>query len=200
MPISHEQPIRADERDGFRFRGGRNAIDLPATLQARLKPAPRELLNSPEDVSRWLVAAGMADARPAATDKDLATAHRLREAIYTLANSLHGLPGDAAAARDTLNGIAAEPAAVPVLQADGGVRLVGTAANLLATLARDAVHMFGGDEAGRIRQCRSPTCTLYFVDDSRKGDRRWCSMSACGNKAKIQTFRARRRREADLSA
>ncbi|USI75139.1 CGNR zinc finger domain-containing protein [Sphingomonas morindae] len=191
MSDAHEDAARPEERDGFRFRGGRNAIDLPATLQARLQPAPRELLTCPEDLSRWLVAAEMADTQPASGESDLATAHRLREAIYALANSLHGLPGDASAARDTLNEIAAQPAANPILLPNGRVRLDGTTANLLATLARDAVHMFGGDESARIKQCQSSTCTLYFVDDSRKGDRRWCSMSACGNKAKVQKFRAR---------
>jgi predicted RNA-binding Zn ribbon-like protein len=193
MSTAHEETARPEERDGFRFRGGRNAIDLPATLQARLKPVPRELLNSPEDLSRWLVAAGMADTRLDSTQKDLETAHRLREAIYTLANNLHGLAGDASAARDMLNGVAAEPPAIPCLLPNGRVRLEGTSANLLATLARDAVHMFGSDAAGRIKQCQSATCTLYFIDDSRKGDRRWCSMSACGNKAKVQKFRAKRK-------
>ncbi len=197
MLTSQEAYRREDERDGFRFRGGRNAIDLPATLQGRLKPVPRELLNSPEDVSRWLVAAGMVESRPVATRADLETARRLREAIYILANSLHGLPGDVAAARDTLNMIAGGTPAIPVLRADGTIQLAGTAAHLLSTLAREAVHMFGSEEAGRIRQCQSATCTLYFVDESRKGDRRWCSMSACGNKAKLQNFRDRQKKRND---
>lgn len=197
MLTSQEAYRREDERDGFRFRGGRNAIDLPATLQGRLKPVPRELLNSPEDVSRWLVAAGMVESRPVATRADLETARRLREAIYILANSLHGLPGDVAVARDTLNMIAGGTPAIPVLRADGTIQLAGTAAHLLSTLAREAVHMFGSEEAGRIRQCQSATCTLYFVDESRKGDRRWCSMSACGNKAKLQNFRDRQKKRND---
>jgi predicted RNA-binding Zn ribbon-like protein len=37
---------------------------------------------------------------------------------------------------------------------------------------------------------------VLFVDTSRKGDRRWCSMSACGNKAKVAGFRKRERRSA----
>ena len=65
-------------------------------------------------------------------------------------------------------------------------------ATLLVALAREAVQLLGGREASRIRQCQSPTCTIFFVDNSRKGDRRWCSMSACGNKAKVAEFRRRR--------
>lgn len=190
---------QAEERDGFRFRGGHNAIDLPATLQARLKPTPRELLKTPQDLARWLVAAGLASEFPNANEADLLLARNLREAIYTLANAR--LPGgpDAADALRVLNALAAEPSATPQLTADGDIRLVGPVSALLATLARDAVRMFGGEAADHLRQCQSPTCTLFFIDTSRSGDRRWCSMAGCGNKAKVADFR-RRQREAKSGA
>jgi predicted RNA-binding Zn ribbon-like protein len=182
---------RPQDRDGFRFRGGCNAIDLPATFQARLSSSPRELLNTPDDLARWLVSAGMASTKPRTTAKDLATARALREAIYVLA----GKPSraKAEAARETLNRIAAETAAAPQLQTNGTMRLEGDAGALLVTLAREAVQLFGTDAAKLIRQCESRSCTLYFVDSSRRGDRRWCSMSACGNKAKVSEFRRRKR-------
>lgn len=180
-----------EDRDGFRFRGGSNAIDLCATLQARLSPAPRELLVTPDALARWLVSAGVAAAVPQVTDTDLATARALREAIYILAGRRGGAEADAA--RETLNEIAAEQPALPRLLKDGSVSLTGSAGALLVTLAREAVQLFGSDAAEFIRQCRSSTCTLYFIDTSRKGDRRWCSMSACGNKAKAAGFRQRKR-------
>ena len=182
---------RPQDRHGFRFRGGCNAIDLPATLQARLSSSPRELLKTPDDLARWLVSAGMAGTKPRTTARDLATARVLREAIYLLA----GKPGraKAKAARETLNRIAAGTAAAPQLQTNGTMRLEGDAGALLVTLAREAVQLFGSDAARLIRQCESRTCTLYFVDNSRRGDRRWCSMSACGNKAKVSEFRRRKR-------
>lgn len=182
-----------EERDGFRFRGGHNAIDLPATLQARLKPAPRELLNTPHDLSRWLVAAGLAASLPDASERDLNQARNLREAIYVLACARLPDGPDPSAAREVLNAMASEPSAVPRLSADGGVALIGSPASLLATLARDAIHLFGGEAADHIRQCQSPGCTLFFVDTSRSGDRRWCSMAGCGNKAKVADFRRRQR-------
>ena len=182
---------RPQDRHGFRFRGGCDAIDLPATLQARLSSSPRELLNTPDDLARWLVSAGMASTKPRTTAKDLATARVLREAIYVLA----GKPSraKAEAARNTLNRIAADTAAAPQLQTNGTMRLEGNAGALLVTLAREAVQLFGSDAAKLIRQCESRSCTLYFVDNSRRGDRRWCSMSACGNKAKVSEFRRRKR-------
>ena len=180
-----------EDRDGFRFRGGSNAIDLPATLQARLTESPRELLSAPSDLARWLVSAGMARSAPKTTTKDLMTARALREAIYVLAAGRGG--AKTSAARETLNRIAAGTPAVPRLQDDGTVRLEGSAGALLVTLAREAVQLFGGDAAKLIRQCQSPTCTLYFIDTSRSGARRWCSMTACGNNAKVSEFRRRQR-------
>jgi predicted RNA-binding Zn ribbon-like protein len=185
------QAARPQDRHGFRFRGGCNAIDLPATLQARLSSSPRELLNTPDDLARWLVSAGMASSKPRTTAKDLATARVLRESIYVLAGKPSG--AKAQAARETLNRIAADTAAAPQLQTNGTMRLEGNAGALLVTLAREAVQLFGSDAAKLIRQCGSRSCTLYFVDNSRRGDRRWCSMSACGNKAKVSEFRRRKR-------
>jgi predicted RNA-binding Zn ribbon-like protein len=167
-------------------------IDLPATLRARLSPAPKELLGTPADLDRWLVSAGMTESEPDATPGDLLTAKALREAIYTLAGSKGG--ARIKQARQTLNEIATGTPAVPQFKSDGTAVLSGSASALLVTLAREAVQIFGSDIAKHIRQCQAPVCTLYFLDTSRKGDRRWCSMSACGNKAKAAEFRRRQRR------
>ena len=164
-------------------------MDLAATRQARLSAAPRELLVTAADLGRWLTSAGLASSTPEVSDTDLLTARALREAIFTLAGSRTGRAANVA--RKTLNEIAAGPAAVPRLKRDGRVMLAGGAEALLATLAREAVRLFGSEAAQLIRQCEAPTCTLYFLDISRRGDRRWCSMLACGNRAKVAEFRRR---------
>jgi predicted RNA-binding Zn ribbon-like protein len=190
-----ENRISADlpeDRDGFRFRGGASALDLAATLQGRLGPAPRELLATPSDLDRWLVSAGLASVAPRASREDLKLARSLREAIYALASSLEANSLDPEA-RDVLNRIAAITPAVPVLEAEGRSALKGSAKSLIASLARDAVHLFGGENVHRIRQCQSPTCPIFFVDTSRSGQRRWCSMAACGNNAKVAALRERER-------
>ncbi|MGO9036177.1 CGNR zinc finger domain-containing protein [Mycobacterium sp.] len=38
-----------------------------------------------------------------------------------------------------------------------------------------------------------PDCTRLYVDASRAKNRLWCGMGTCGNKAKVQAFRARQR-------
>ena len=182
---------KAEIRDGFKFRGGSPALDLAATVIGRLGATPRDLLATPADLDRWLVAAELAETAPRATEGNLVQARSLREALYRLALSRaegHALPG---ADRELLNGYAALPAAPLQLDADGRARLSGDVRGLLAELAREGVSLLGGDFGDRIRQCEGPPCAVLFVDTSRKGDRRWCSMSACGNKAKVAEFRKR---------
>jgi predicted RNA-binding Zn ribbon-like protein len=61
----------------------------------------------------------------------------------------------------------------------------------LSTIARDAIELFGGTGANRIRECASPDCGFLFFDDSRPATRRWCSMNRCGNRAKVGRYRRR---------
>ncbi|MBW8872916.1 MAG: CGNR zinc finger domain-containing protein, partial [Leifsonia sp.] len=49
---------------------------------------------------------------------------------------------------------------------------------------------------GRIRECSAEDCRLVYLDTSRSGTRRWCSMHRCGNRAKVREHRARAARAA----
>jgi predicted RNA-binding Zn ribbon-like protein len=180
-----------DTRDGFRFRGGHAALDLTATLTGRLKETQRDLLAQPEEVVRWLRAAGFECASSAPEDHLLGAARRLREAIYTLAIGCIRRQAPAATARSVLNDMARLPAATPEIDIVGRARLRGDASGLLASIAREAVLLLGGEMADRIRQCEGDGCAILFLDTSRSGDRRWCSMAACGNRHKVAAFRKR---------
>ncbi len=180
-------------RDGFKFRGGSLALDFPATLAARLRAEPRELLQTPGDLGRWLVAAGLAASVPPVGEEELAQARELREALYRLAMArVDGQPLPEAD-RALLNRWAAGRIPAPRLEEDGMSWTLEDASVLLALVARDAVELLGGELAGRIRQCAGEGCALLFVDTSRTGGRKWCSMSGCGNKAKVASFRERQR-------
>lgn len=187
MDAPAEQNLPED-RDGFRFRGGHAALDLAATLAGRLKSNSRELLETTSDLDRWLVSLGRAAWRPNASAEDVKLAHGLREAIYAIASG-----NTSTVARERLNEVAALPAAAPRLTRSGGLALDGDARALLATIAREAVELFGGPARERIRQCDGEGCALLFVDLSRSSARRWCSMAGCGNRAKARTFRKRAR-------
>jgi predicted RNA-binding Zn ribbon-like protein len=134
--------------------------------------------------------AGPAILAPAAA-RTCARPVAVREAIYRLARAR--LAGEPMPAAD-VEAVNAAAAATPVTEvlAQDGLRRAGTADEVLATLARAAVVLLGGQDAGRVRQCEDPPCTRLFVDTSRARSRRWCEMSGCGNRAKVAGYRARR--------
>ena len=185
LPLAEHGP--PEDRDGFRFRGGHVALDLTATLAARLKDEPRELLEKPADLDRWLISSGLAGGAPRATREDVEMARGLREAIYGLVSG-----GPSSAARTTLNSVAALRAARPRLSASGQLAMSGTAREYLATIAGLAIELLGGSDRDRVRQCEGEGCAILLLDLSRSGKRRWCSMSGCGNRAKARSFRERR--------
>nr|WP_246352203.1 CGNR zinc finger domain-containing protein [Sphingomonas xinjiangensis] len=163
-------------------------MDLTATLTGRASGRALDLLATPEDLRRWLISAGLASAVDKPAQADLDAARRLREAFFALASG-----GRAKWAVAAVNAVAADAAAVPVLSSDGQVSRAGSAASHLAALAREAVLLFGRDAAARVGACEGEGCGTLFLDASRKGDRRWCSMGGCGNRAKVAAFRKRER-------
>ncbi len=61
------------------------------------------------------------------------------------------------------------------------------AAEELATLlARDALSLLCSPRAEKIGLCEGGDCGWLFLDESRSGRRRWCSMNDCGARAKAK--------------
>ena len=60
---------------------------------------------------------------------------------------------------------------------------------MLWQIARSAVELLTSDEVRRVKQC--DRCDWLFLDRSRNQKRRWCSMSACGNRVKMSRRYAR---------
>lgn len=195
--VNRQQELPADEL-AFRWRGGRPVLDFTATVGERWQRG-FERLRSPEDLARWLRDAGLADDPPHVTGVDLSAAHELREALYSAFQAARSGRPVAVADLAAINRWSALPARGPRLEDVGG-RLhqrppAEDAAGLLTLLARDGVDLLGGPLAGRIRECARDDCALLFVDESRAGTRRWCSMDDCGARSKMSAYRARRARD-----
>ena len=58
-------------------------------------------------------------------------------------------------------------------------------------LALALFDLLGRTDLARLRECRR--CSHLFLDHGRGQGRRWCSMARCGNRAKVENFRARQR-------
>jgi predicted RNA-binding Zn ribbon-like protein len=103
-------------------------------------------------------------------------------------------PGSPAATAG-LNAVLARGALRRSIGPDGPVTAVDVddpAALPAWTAAEDYLRLRERD-AGRVRHCSGPGCVLHFYDTSRRGDRRWCSMAGCGNRAKAARHYARSR-------
>jgi predicted RNA-binding Zn ribbon-like protein len=59
------------------------------------------------------------------------------------------------------------------------------------SLVRDAEDLFCSPQASRIHICAAEGCGWIFLDLSKNGTRRWCSMKLCGNRVKAARFKAK---------
>ena len=59
-----------------------------------------------------------------------------------------------------------------------------TAPSILAPVLWPAADLLLKGDPARIRQCANEKCRWVFLDTSKAGARRWCTMNSCGNRAK----------------
>jgi predicted RNA-binding Zn ribbon-like protein len=59
---------------------------------------------------------------------------------------------------------------------------------VLGALGRELAEM-AVDEPANLRACTADSCRMVYLDRSRGRRRRWCSMSRCGNAAKVARHR-----------
>jgi predicted RNA-binding Zn ribbon-like protein len=60
-----------------------------------------------------------------------------------------------------------------------------------APIAIAVAELLSDVSPGRLRKCEA--CILHFLDTSKRGSRRWCSMNICGNKIKVAAYQQRKR-------
>ena len=183
----------------FTFEPGSLALAFatsgPGTFDGSL--ARFQTLRRPSDLERWAAAiVGVAGLQP--TDDDLDAAVRLQAAIWSVADALIDRRPIPEGDRELLNELAAQPGLVARLLPGPTRAWLGVhgVRDLMSTVARDAIDVFGGPRATRLKRCEGSRCALLFVDTSRSGRRRWCSMERCGNRAKVAAHR-RRRKDSD---
>lgn len=68
-----------------------------------------------------------------------------------------------------------------------------TSEAVLVPMAEAIARLLAEGDFDLVRQCESTDCTLWFYDRTKSHHRRWCSMSMCGNRAKVAAFRARQK-------
>ena len=178
-----------------------------------------EWLGSGEDLLAWLQTAKLLDqdsldevralATPGELDAVAAQARALREWLRGFVQRHRGKPlaRSAEAELEPLNGLLARDRTFTQLVArskpdardgDGGATLQRvlrrhweSADDLLLPIAQVIADLVTTADFAQVRQCEGSACVLHFLDTTRGGRRRWCSMSVCGNRAKQAAHRDR---------
>jgi len=64
---------------------------------------------------------------------------------------------------------------------------------LLVPIAKAIARLVTEEDRARVRACEGVGCTLWFLDQTKPGRRRFCSPEVCGNRTKVAAFRSRQR-------
>ncbi len=178
---------------------GNLALDFANTVEDRLNERPEDLLRTPADLAEWGAMAGLLEEaqEPIRGGVELGKALELREHLTALLDQK--LDGHAFSPRDL--------AALAVIEADADLAGIleqgedgllirrwdpGSLATVRHMVASVAVKLLSSPAADRIGRCAGAGCGWFFLDATKRGNRRWCSMRDCGQIAKSENRRARR--------
>jgi predicted RNA-binding Zn ribbon-like protein len=146
--------------------------------------APRDQFDDPAGLADWLAEHGYTEGPDDAARYEVGL-RAARAALRTLLEV-----GD----RAPLNAVLARGRCTPVLGPHGPTECVEIDPAWRPAWDAAVGHLrLLADRPDRVRRCAHPACVLYFHDTSRNGTRRWCSMEACGNRAKAGRHYARNR-------
>jgi predicted RNA-binding Zn ribbon-like protein len=196
----------------FEFDAGRLCLDFANTLGDRPDESPHEEdLHTYADLVAWSEAAGIlstddaaemereAARRPADAERAFAAVIALREAIYRLFSAI------AARAEPPVDDLDAVNRAIATATAHGHLAPVhghfhwqwehdaSVLDSMIWPVAWSVAELLLSEELHRVHECAGPDCGWLFMDTSKNGSRRWCSMETCGNRAKARRHRARLR-------
>lgn len=196
----------------FTLIGNRLAVDFANTIYAPRMPGGA--LGSWEDLVDFLEVTGavageeavrlrgLGARHPGRTAGAFALALELRSTIRAMLAAIEAREPMRNAWVEAVNRVLARGAGHEALvPADRGWRLrfvrTGDAPlGALVPVARSAAALVAEGPDAPVRTCGNPPCVLHFYDDSRTGQRRWCSMAVCGNRMKVAAHARRARRSA----
>lgn len=194
--------------------GGHPGLDLVNTVEPRVpgRTDGNDHLATPDDLAQWAARLALLDGdesermRRAWSQGDrgalaLAATLEIREATYALLLTQLGTI-DGAAELDVLvrhwrQAMGRSTLAPDRAEGTGDRLRVGTDPALLVPdrLAHAAVTLLRTLDPDQLKACplAEGGCGWLFLDRSRNGTRRWCSMEDCGARAKARRLTARRR-------
>jgi predicted RNA-binding Zn ribbon-like protein len=192
--------------DDLPFVAGCPALDFVNTAELRGHPRATEFLQTAEDLRTWGVRYGLLDgaARSTRPGREYARAIEARELLYRMCCDRVGGAADDVENLEQLSELAADAVRCGRLVARAGGLLhwqfddteLATVRHVAIT---SALELFGQTGTARLKQCPGDHCGWFFLDATKRGNRRWCLMSECGQDAKRAGRRARTDREGEAT-
>jgi len=181
------------------FVGNVLCLDFANTVNKRPNPH-RDALASVDAFTQWAEAAELRlageplrDTPAPGPSAELAQGRRLREAIYRVFSAVASGEEPRAADFATIVTTYASVLAAAQPRHDGSRFSLYwpppyTVRQITGMVAASAAKLLLNGPLERVGEC--PSCHWLFLDTSRGGRRRWCSMAVCGARAKARGYYA----------
>lgn len=210
--------VAGNRKSPFYFVGNDRCLDFINT-EVRANDQPLDLLAGFDDLLAWFAQGGVLEAGEAKelgrrwsgkseTEKTLRQARELRGTLKLMIERLtRGRPVPPVVVK-AVNDLLRDQVGYAELRfAKGSYEKrfhlsFDEPRRLLIPLAEAAGDLLCYADFSLIKQCENPACVLYFYDTTKNHARRWCSMSACGNRAKAAAHyrRVREAKQAGVSS
>lgn len=192
------------ETTKFHFIANNLSIDFVNTLIVD-KGEPLDLIASTNDLLGWAIAAGLLDEENArrlfanqGDEKEqrntLIQAKKFRRSLYETVRSIAEKGEVILSTVTEINKLLRKKGGYEeMIKAEGGFEKyyhqnLNSISNLLVPIAESASEFLCNGDLKLVKKCESSECVLYFYDTNKDHKRRWCKMSACGNRAKAAKF------------
>ena len=195
----------------FYLVGNNLSVDFVNT-RIRENGAPKELLESFEDLIAWAVRANLSDlAQAKAMLQDRSGRPKAAQVLKFALNFRETLRE---MVLDAERGADIKPAVIEAInlimkEENGYAEVVRTEEGfekrfrtdfsdprrLVASIAEAAADLLCYGNLANLKKCEGADCVLHFYDTTKNHSRRWCSMAVCGNRAKATTFYQRQNKK-----
>jgi predicted RNA-binding Zn ribbon-like protein len=174
--------------------GGNLALDFANTVDDPGGPADFDHLGDADRAVTWAHHFGLLEPGAPGTSADLRRLHGLRDTVASGFTAVaDGSAFPETAWRELRRALAHAIARADLAVVGHRIRLhppagdLGAVADAVALAAHD---LLTGDQLHRVKHCAQ--CHWLFLDRSKNGSRRWCSMDDCGSSVKMRRYVARR--------
>ena len=156
---------------------------------------------SDEHVATWIVRERLRKTLPSTTWPNGALLRKARNLREVALKAVEARKARKTLPLDELNGFLEHSASHCVLGAKSRIDFhlervyrQKTVEQYLAPVAESVAELLSHADFDLVRHCEGGQCVLWFYDRTKAHRRRWCSPQLCGNRAKVEAFRARARR------